>query len=181
MPKIARTLILLATLTLCAGFAHAAVLSGVEAMSSTVMQPHQSSFSGLGLRARITPPRMMEGFSIVPSLEYWRNHSTIQAFDIQATRKDATLAALVRYDFQHAGWQPYLGGGLGLHFLSNEVDAPSLGLRNATDSTIKGGVVGLAGVTFGLAGKLGNLIEVEYHGLSDQSQFKINWGLSVGF
>lgn len=180
MPKIARTLTLFAILTLTAQLAHGGPLSAIEAMSATVMQRHQSSFSGLGLRARIKPPQMMEGFSIVPSLEYWRNQSTIQAFGIQSTRKDATLAGLARYDFKHAGWQPYVGAGLGLHFISNEVNAPSLGLNNASESVIKGGVVALAGVSFGLAGKLGNLIEVEYHGLSDQSQLKINWGLSVG-
>jgi hypothetical protein len=161
--------------------AEGAVLTGVEAMSATVVQRHQSSFSGMGLRVKIHPPRLMEGFSIVPSLEYWRNLSTIQTFGIESTRKDATLATLLRYDFTHSGWQPYVGAGIAMHFLSNQVNAPALGLEDASDSLIKGGVVALAGVNFGLAGRLGNLIELEYHHVPDHSQLKVNWGLSVSF
>ena len=181
MRMIARTLTLLALLAFSARASHAAVFSAVEVLSSTVMQKHQSSFSGLGLRARIQPPQLMEGFSLMPTLEYWRNQNTIQTFGIRSTRKDAALAGLLRYDFKRSGFQPYLGVGLGMHFLSNEVDAPSLGLNDASDSLIKGGVAVLGGASFGLAGRLGNLIELEYHRLSEESQLKINWGLSVGF
>jgi len=182
MRTIARMLFLLTGLTLGSGLAHAAgMLTSVEAMSSTIMQRHQSSFSGLGLRGRVKVPQLIEGFSAMPTLEYWRNQSTIQTFGIQSTRKDASMAGVLRYDFRRQGWQPYVGVGLGIHFLSSEVNAPSLGLDHRSDSVIKGGLEGLGGVSFGLAGKLGNLIELEYHQLSDQSQLKLNWGLSVAF
>jgi hypothetical protein len=182
MRTIARMLSLLAALTLSPGLAHAAgMLTSMEAMSSTVMQRHQSSFSGIGLRGRIRVPQLIAGFSVMPSIEYWRNQSTIQAFGIQSTRKDASLVGLMRYDFRKEGWQPYAGLGLGVHFLSNEVNAPSLGLDHASDSLIKGGIAALGGVSFGLAGRLGNLIELEYHQLSDESQLKFNWGLSISF
>lgn len=182
MRTIARMLCLLAALVSLAAVAHAdGMLTSVEAMSSTVMQRHQSSFSGLGLRGRIKLPQLIEGFSLMPGIEYWRNQSTIQTFGIQSTRKDASLGAMLRYDFKRQGWQPYVGAGLGMHFLSSEVNAPSLGLDHASDSVIKGGLSALGGVSFGLAGKLGNLLELEYHQLSDQSQLKFNWGLSVTF
>src|SRR5207253_1350537 len=182
MRTIARMLFLLAGLTLGSGLAHATgMLTSVEAMSSTIMQRHQSSFSGLGLRGRVKVPQLIQGFTVMPTLEYWRNQSTIQTFGIQSTRKDASMAGVLRYDFRRQGWQPYVGVGFGIHFLSSEVNAPSLGLDHASDSVIKGGLEGLGGVSFGLAGKLGNLIELEYHQLSDQSQLKFNWGLSVAF
>jgi hypothetical protein len=68
--------------------------------------------------------------------------------------------------------------GFGIHFLSSEVDAPSLGLDDASDSLIKGGASVLAGIGFGLAGRLGNIVELKYHHVPDHSQLKINWGIS---
>src|SRR5262249_678865 len=126
----------------------------VEVVMSTIFQQHQSSFSGLGLRMRVRVPQLIEGFSIAPAIEYWRNTSTLSDFGLEATRKDATMAALLRYDFQREGWQPYFGAGLGLHFLSSHVNAPSLGLYDATESVTKGGVALLGGINFGLAGNL---------------------------
>jgi len=206
MRTIARMLCLLAVLPLRAGPAHAAdptpvpptspsatatpatgaststsLLSGMDVMLSTVMQQHQSSFSGLGLRGRIKVPQLIEGFTVMPSIQYWRNQSTIQSFDIQTVRKDATMAAILRYDWKHEGWQPYAGAGWGVHFLSSEVNAPILGLNDASESTIKGALEALGGISFGLAGRLGNVIELEYHHLPGQAQLKFNWGLSVAF
>src|SRR5262245_35515823 len=67
-------------------------LTGFDVMSSTVMQEKQSSFSGLGLRARIHPEQLVSGIEVLPSIEYWRNSSTVSPYDISTTRKDATLA-----------------------------------------------------------------------------------------
>lgn len=160
----------------------AAVASkAIEGVTSTIFQQHQSSFSGIGIRMRVPLPQMIEGFSIAPSLEYWRNTSTLSDFGLEATRKDATLAALIRYDMKREGWQPYFGAGLGMHFLSSHVNAPTLGLNDASESVMKGGVALLGGIKFGLAGKLGNLVELEYHGVGEHSQLKFNWGLSYDF
>ena len=156
-------------------------LTSIEAVTSTVFQRDQSSFSGIGLKLKIQPPQLAQGLTVVPMLEYWRAKSTVRAFGIESTRKDATLGTFMRYDFQHEGWQPYAGIGVGLHFISDEVDAPSLGLNNESDSLIKGGVLLVGGAAFGLSGNLGNLLEAEYHYLPDQGQFKVNWGLTWKF
>lgn len=156
-------------------------LASIEGVTSTVFQRDQSSFSGIGLRLKIQPPQLTEGLTVVPMLEYWRAKSTVRSFGIESTRKDATLGTYMRYEFKREGWQPYGGVGLGLHFISDEVDAPTLGLNNESDSLIKGGLMLVGGVSFGLAGNLGNLLEAEYHHLPDQGQFKINWGLSWAF
>ncbi|HET9327571.1 MAG TPA: hypothetical protein VFQ05_12425 [Candidatus Eisenbacteria bacterium] len=156
-------------------------LRSVEGITSTIFQERQSSFSGIGVRVRVRLPQLIEGFSVAPMIEYWRNRSTLKDFGVEATRKDATLGALFRYDLKREGWQPYFGTGMGLHFLSSELDAPSLGFNDASESLMKGGVILLGGIKFGLAGKLGNLIELEYHGLGEHSQTKFNWGLSYDF
>src|SRR5262245_9980890 len=154
--------------------AHAGPMVGLEGITSTVFQQEQSSFSGIGLRLKIQPPQLVEGLTVVPLLEYWRAKSTLRAFDIESVRKDATLGTYMRFDFAHENWQPYAGLGLGMHFISDEVDAPTLGLNNASDTIIKGGLMLVGGVSFGLSGKLGNMLEAEYHHLPGQSQFKAN-------
>jgi hypothetical protein len=114
----------------------------------------------------------------MPSIEYWRNSSTVPPYNIRASRRDGTMAMDVRYMFHPAGWQPYIGAGFGVHFLSSQVNAPSLGLNDASDSVIKGGLSALAGVSFGMSKRLDNFIELKYHHIPDYRQLKINWGLA---
>jgi hypothetical protein len=74
--------------------AHAAFkLAGIDGISSTVMQQGQSSFSGLGLRTRITSDRLISGFSIMPTVEWWRSSTTVQPFGIKSARNDGTMGA----------------------------------------------------------------------------------------
>ncbi len=167
-------------LLVSAALARAQVFSGVDLMTSTVMQQHQSSFSGLSARVELRSKRIVEGFDLLPYFEYWRNNSRIEVpgTSISSTRKDATLGADARYTFQRAGWRPYVGAGLGVHFLSTEVDAPSLNLDHPSGSMVKGGLSGLVGVTFPLSGRLENFTELKYHHLPGYSQVKINMGLA---
>ena len=159
--------------------ARAGPVTGVDVMMSTVMQQNQTSFSGLGLRMRVKPPQLIQQITLMPTIEYWRNRTTLDPFGIEATRKDATLGMDGRYEFPQETWHPYLGAGYSVHFLSAEVDAPAYGLNNANHSLTKGGISLLGGVSFGLAGRLTNVVEVKYHFVSDQSQFKLNWGLGI--
>jgi hypothetical protein len=68
--------------------------------------------------------------------------------------------------------------GYAIHFISTRVNAPTLGLVDATNSLTKGGLVGLGGVSFGLSDRIDDFIELKYHDISDYRQLKINWGLS---
>jgi len=154
----------------------AGAISGVDGMSSTVMQEHQSSFSGLGLRVRLHSSQLVSGFEIMPLVEYWRNSTTVDPFDISTSRRDATLGADIRYSFRTSNWHPYVGGGWGMHFLASEASGPGIGHR--TDSLIKGGLEGLGGLSFGMTPKLDNFIEAKYQHLPGYSQLKFNWGLS---
>jgi opacity protein-like surface antigen len=189
MPRIARMLLVAVTLASSAATALAQTptpststpmrsgVSGIEAMTATIFQEGQSSFSGLAVRVRVHSPRFIEQVSFLPTIEYWRNSSKVEPWGIRTTRKDATLALDARYDFRQGGWQPYLGAGFGIHFFSNKVDAPSLGLED-TDSVTKGGLSFLGGLQFGITDRLSNLMELKYHHVPDHSQVKINWGLS---
>lgn len=178
MRHIARSLLALTLIASLASAAHAAEILGVDGMSSTVLQQHQSSFSGLGLRTRIHSAQLIPNIEILPYLEWWKNTSTVQPFDVKASRADATIGVDSRFVGAWRGLHPYAGVGLALHFIHNEVEAPSLGLPHAEDSLIKGGPAFLGGTTFALGGKLENFLEVKYHYVPNYSQFKINMGLA---
>jgi hypothetical protein len=153
-------------------------LTGIEAMSSTVMQEGQSSFSGLAIRVRLHPPQLMQQIELLPTIEYWRNANTVQPYDIRTTRKDATVGVDARWNFSTATFKPYAGVGYALHFLSNTVHAPGFGIDRASDSVTKGGIALLGGVSFALSGKFDNFLDVKYHHVTDYRQLKINWGIS---
>lgn len=156
----------------------AAGLEGLDVMTSTVMQEGQSSFSGLGARARIQPEQLIKQVEILPTIEYWRNSSTVQPYDIRSTRKDATLGVDARFTFTENSWRPYVGAGFGIHFLSSRVQAPQLGVTDAKDSLIKGGLSLLTGVSFALNDHIDNYVEFKYHHIPEYRQLKFNWGLS---
>ena len=164
-------------LVVSAALARAGGFAGVEGMTATVMQEHQSSFSGLALRARFTSGRLVAGFELLPLIEYWRTSTTVDAPDITVSRKDATLGVAARYRFAGSGWRPYVGGGLGVHFLSSDVNATALGLGDEHDSVTRGGLAALAGVAVPLSDHVENFFELEYHHLPETSQLKINMGI----
>jgi len=156
-----------------AGFA------GIEAMTATVFQKDQSSFAGLAIRARLKSARLLENVDFLPTVEYWRNNSKVENFDLRTVRRDATHGVDSRWTFPGEAWRIYGGAGYAVHFLSSEVDAPTLGLNNKKDSLTKGGLALLAGATFGAStASLGSFVEVKWHLVGDFEQVKINLGLS---
>jgi len=163
---------------LCAHAGAAGSLTGVEAMSSTVFQKDQSSFSGIALRVRLAPSPALPGLEVMPGIEYWRNATTLQIYDIRSQRRDATLGADLRYRFPIKNWNPYVGAGFGIHFLSSEVRAPLLGVPDESHSIMKGGFALLGGLVFPLAGAFDSFLEAKYHALSDYGQLKVSWGLA---
>ena len=173
-------LALLLTASPAATFA-ATTLSSVEAMTSTVFQEQQTSFSGLGARVTFQSDAMVPGIAFVPGIEYWRNTTYLNAYEIDANRRDATLNLDARYRFHFKNVAPYLGAGYGLHFLSTEVEAPALGLPRAETSLIKGGVSVLGGFLFPVGGRFQNFLELKYHHVTDYRQFKLNFGIGYGF
>lgn len=172
------TLVLLAALAF-APSAQAMKLTAMDVMTSTVMQEKQTSFSGIAARGRMTSPMFIQGIEFMPTLEYWRNSNTVDPFGIHTSRKDATLCVDVRYAFRSKGTQPYLGCGYGLHFLSASVDAPTLGIIDASNSLVKGGFDVLGGLSFPLTNKVENFLELKYHHVPNYRQLKFNWGLSI--
>jgi hypothetical protein len=172
-------LVILAALAVPAVPAPARALSvtNIEGMLSTIFQSGESSFSGIGLRAHVQSPLLIPAISFVPVIEYWRNTNKLEAFDLKSTQNDAALGFEARYTFPREGFQPYVGGGWSMHFMSSEVHSQSLAL-DKTDSVTRGSVTFLGGVNMPITAKLSNMIEVKFHYLPGDSQTKLNYGLS---
>ena len=154
---------------------------GIDAMTGTVFQQGQSSFSGMALRLRVKSAALVPEIEILPTVEYWQNTSKLDAFGIQTLRRDATLGADARWVFKNPGWQPYAGAGFGLHFLDDEVRAPSLGVPHATHALVKGGLEALGGVQFGMSTRLGSFLELKFLDVTQYRQLKFNTGLTWNF
>lgn len=153
----------------------------VEVLLSTVFQSGETSFSGTGLRIPMQPAGLLEGFSLVPVIEYWRNSNQVETFGIKSTESDATLGVEFRYEFPREGsFKPYVGIGWGMHFMSSEFEAATLGL-DGSDSVTLGGVSALGGITMPITNRLMNIFELKFHYLPDQSQTKLNYGLAWKF
>jgi opacity protein-like surface antigen len=155
-------------------------LAGVDGITSTVIQQDQSSFSGLALRVRLASDALAPGITFMPTMEFWRSRNKVDSYAIRSTRTDATLGIDARYAFARGGMHPYVGAGYAVHFLSSEVTSTQLGL-DESESTIKGGLAALAGVSFALTARLDNFFEVKYHHLPGYRQVKLNWGLAYSF
>jgi hypothetical protein len=155
---------------------------GIGAMTGTVFQEGQSSFSGIALRLRIRNAALRPNLELMPTMEYWQNTSRLDAFRISTRRRDATLGADLRWVFgSRKTWQPYAGAGFSLHFLDDELSSSRADLPSASSGVVRGGLQALGGAEFNLGSRLGSFIEFKYHDVSRYRQFKFNTGLSWNF
>jgi hypothetical protein len=151
---------------------------GIDGMTATVFQQGQSSFSGIALRMRMRHASLMPNIELMPTFEYWQNTSKIDRFDIELRRRDAALGGDARWVFHKETWQPFVGAGFGLHFINNEVRAPSSGIAHASDGLVKGGFNLLGGVQANPSARLGSFFELKFLDVTTYRQFKINTGLT---
>jgi opacity protein-like surface antigen len=153
---------------------------GVDGMMQTIKPQGQSGVSGLALRTRLQSDDLPAGMSLMPSIEYWRNADRLDDFGVRATQSDFTAGVDGRFDFRWRSVSPYLGGGLGLHFIKQEFVASALDLNQRIDHTKLGPDV-FAGVQMAPAGWLQSFFETKFAFVPSYRQFKLNWGVGVNF
>lgn len=148
--------------------------AGVEFLTSTVFQEGQTSFSGMALRTRMHHSRLVQQVEFLPTIEYWQTN--VSALGFRTTRRDATLGGFARWMFPSSrAFHPYLGAGLGVHFLHSAVESPDLKLD---DDVVRGAVAAMGGLAFGTNERFGNFLELEFHDLTHERQLKFNMGMS---
>jgi opacity protein-like surface antigen len=153
---------------------------GVDGMMQTVKAQGQSGVSGLALRTRLESDDLPLGVSLMPSIEYWRNADRLQDFGVRSSQSDLTMGLDGRYDFGGGTIAPYVGGGLGLHFINQQIRAPTLGMDQKADHTRLGPDLFL-GAQLAPVGAIQSFVEAKFAFVSDYRQFKLNWGLGVDF
>jgi len=133
---------------------------------------------GLGVFAdlgQVTPQ-----ISLEPRIEYWSQSE--EAFGAKASLTDIAIGARGKYFFQVANprLRPFAGAGLGLHFLSAEMEISVPGFPTMTSdaSETKLGFDFGGGVETSLSPRVNFHAEMWYGIVSDASQLSLRLGLS---
>lgn len=117
-------------------------------------------------------------------LDWWGQSE--EAFGAEASFSDITLGARTKYYFptSNTNLRPFMGGGLGLHFLSVEVEVfdPFSGTTmSAEDSETRVGFDIGGGVATSLSPRTDLLAEAWYSIVSDFDQLSLRIGISQAF
>ena len=114
---------------------------------------------------------------VLPYVEYWSTGA--EAGTVHVDRSDFTVALDVDVDFPMAGQRitPYLGGGLGIHFLSVNTNAP--GETNNDDT--KAGLNIQGGLRNQFMPNLSLFGEARYSFVSDANSFRLLGGFTYNF
>jgi opacity protein-like surface antigen len=163
---------------------------------STQAQPPNNvglGFKGLGARIGFVDPEDASGtlllgghidagtfvknVHVLPYVEYWSTGA--EAGTVHVDRSDFTVALDVDVDFPMSGQRitPYLGGGLGIHFLSVNTNAP--GETNNDDT--KAGLNIQGGLRNQFMPNLSLFGEARYTFVSDANSFRILGGFTYNF
>ena len=120
-------------------------------------------------------------FNLESRLDYW-SHSE-ENFGAKSSISDITLGARVKYMFEISDprFQPYVGTGLGLHFLHDETTIPAtfgFPAMTVSDSQTKLGLDLGGGVMMPLNPRVNVMGELWYGIVSDVNQFSLRVGVS---
>lgn len=135
-----------------------------EAVGSTI---GFGAFADLGTIAR--------NVRLSTHLGYWSKSE--EGFGVEASVRDISLVTRAKYMFRVSSpkVQPYVGGGLGLHFYNTEVDVPGFG--SAEDSSTKLGLDLGGGLSTPLSPKT-NLFGELWYTAADLDQVAMKAGVS---
>lgn len=188
----ARSLLLLALATLVL------LVGSSPAMAQDPSQTYDPQNPGLGFRgigarigfvdpedasstvvwgAHVDAGTFVRNVHFVPYFEYWSAGAEVGGFEADVS--DLTIAADVNVDFplQDARITPYLGGGLGVHFLSAESNVPG---EEGGDDT-KFGLNLQGGMRNQIMPNLNLFGELRYSFVSDAGQLKLVGGFTYQF
>lgn len=127
--------------------------------------------------AHVDAGTLVRNVHLLPYFEYWSAGAEVGEF--QADVSDLTIAADINVDFplQDARITPYLGGGLGVHFLNAETNAPG---ETSSDET-KFGLNVQGGMRNQIMPNLNLFGELRYSFVSDAGQLKLVGGFTYQF
>ena len=127
--------------------------------------------------AHVDAGTFVRNVHLVPYFEYWSAGAEAGGFEVDVS--DLTIAADINVDFplQDARITPYLGGGLGVHFLSASTNVPG---ESDSDDT-KFGLNVQGGMRNQVMPNLNLFGELRYSFVSDAGQLKLVGGFTYQF
>jgi opacity protein-like surface antigen len=137
----------------------------------------EGASGALLLGLHVDAGQIVRNAHLIPSMQYWKVGTDVGPYS--ADISDLTFGADVNVDFPLQGGRltPYLGGGLGLNFLSFDSNAPGANSSNDT----KLGVNVLGGMRNDVMPNLALFGELRYTFVSDANQLKILGGFTYKF
>lgn len=146
-----------------------------------VSQGFESSQSGFGLNARADLGDLTTNLRLVPEVNFWSVSEEFGFGDesFSWTWRDVAINANVQYVFDLEGtFQPFLGGGLGLHFITLSMTDSFMGETfSATGSTTEIGVNLIGGALLNLDGPVSPYGEFRYVLVSGINHLMIQAGI----
>ncbi|TMQ65571.1 MAG: hypothetical protein E6K79_04375 [Candidatus Eisenbacteria bacterium] len=141
-----------------------------------LVDPENAS-SAVALGFHVDAGTIVRNVHLIPSFSYWNVGTDVGAY--HADVKDLAFATDVNVDFPLQGgrFTPYLGGGLGLNFLSFDSNAPNSVSANDT----KLGLNLLGGMRNDVMPNLAIFGELRYSFVTDANQLKILGGFTYKF
>lgn len=127
--------------------------------------------------AHVDAGTLVRNVHLLPYFEYWSAGAEVGGFSTDVS--DLTIAADINVDFplQDARITPYLGGGLGVHFLNQETNVPG---EEGSDET-KFGLNLQGGMRNQIMPNLNLFGELRYSFVSDAGQLKLVGGFTYQF
>jgi opacity protein-like surface antigen len=127
--------------------------------------------------AHVDAGTIVRNVHLVPYFEYWSAGAEVGGLSTDLS--DLSLAVDINVDFplQDARITPYLGGGLGVHFLNAETNVPG---EESTDET-KFGLNLQGGMRNQIMPNLSLFGELRYSFVSDMAQLKLLGGFTYQF
>lgn len=137
----------------------------------------EGASSTLELGVHVDAGQIVKGVRLQPVVEYWSLGQSIGPYDSDFS--DLSFGADVNVDFplQDSRIVPYVGGGLGLHFLSYDSTVPGVpdNSKNKLGLNIQGGIRNDIMPNLSLFG------EARYNFVSDANQLKVLGGFTYRF
>jgi opacity protein-like surface antigen len=150
-------------------------VKGIGARIGFVDPEDASGTAALGVH--MDAGTFVRGVHLMPYVEYWSAGASIGGYNVDLS--DLTFAADINMDFPLSGSSltPYLGGGLGLHILSQDSNVPGVSTEDESKFgfNIQGGMRNQVMPNLSLFG------EARYSFVSDMNQLKLMGGFTYQF
>lgn len=137
----------------------------------------EGASSTLELGVHVDAGQIVRGVRLMPVIEYWSLGQEVGPYNSDISDLSFGLDVNVDFPLQDSRIVPYVGGGLGLHFISFDSTVPNV----PDDSDNKLGLNIQGGIRNDIMPNLSLFGEARYNFVSDANQLKVLGGFTYRF